>query len=347
MSSIDYIIVGQGLAGSILDFTFRKNGLHGIVIDNGHKNAASKVGAGVINPLTGRKYVKSWMIDDLLPRAREIYDQLGTLIGVPIHSERNILRALYTIQEENEWEVKTDLKETRHYKAEVDCSKYDGFINPALSYGELQGGMQVHLPVLINVYRKFLEKYKFIVEQEFDFNKLSCSDDGVEYDVLKAENIFFAEGHKVKSNPYFSHLAHEPSKGEALIIKVDNCEADKILKQKLFIVPFGEGVFWVGAGYEWSFQDEKPTSSEKDRIMKILDDNLKAPYQILDHIAAVRPTVMDRRPYIGPHYDHKNMYIFNGFGTKGASLVPYWSEHLMRHMLFKEPLAKEVSPERT
>lgn len=347
MPSFDYIIVGQGVAGSILDFSLRKNGLHGIVIDNGHKDAASKVAAGVINPLTGRKYVKSWMIDELLPRAQEVYGQLSKLIGVPLFHDRNIIRALHNIKEENEWELKINSEESKHFKADnAELEQYEPVINAAMSYGELQSGMQVHLPVLIRAYKQFLLKYKFIVEQEFNFDKLELHDDHISYETIKAETIIFAEGYRVKSNPYFSHLAHEPSKGEALLIKIENCDPQKILKQKLSFVPFGDGVFWVGSGYEWEFKDANPTASEKEKMIKILDKNLKVPYKIIDHIAAIRPTVLDRRPYIGPHYNHKNIYIFNGFGTKGASLVPYWAEHLMRHMCFKEPISPFVSLER-
>jgi len=347
MASFDYIIVGQGVAGSILDFYLRKNGLQGVVIDNGHKDAASKVAAGVINPLTGRKYVKSWMIDDLLPRAQEIYGQLSKLIGVPLFHHRNILRSLYNAKEENEWELKTSMEESLQFRVEkARLEGYENLINEASSYGELNGGMQVHLPVLIKAYKQFLAKYKFIVQQEFDFDKLKIHEAYVEYETLKAEMIIFAEGYRVKSNPYFSHLAHEPSKGEALIIKVENGNVDKILKQKLSFVPFGDGIFWVGSGYEWDFKNADPTTSEKEKMIKILNDNLKVPYEIIDHIAAVRPTVLDRRPYIGPHYNHHNVFIFNGFGTKGASLVPYWAEHLMRHICFKEPISPHVSLDR-
>lgn len=347
MAQFDYIIVGQGVAGSILDFSLRKNGLQGVVIDNGHKDAASKVAAGVINPLTGRKYVKSWMIDDLLPRAQEIYGQLSKLIGVPLFQDRNVIRALYNAQEENEWELKSSLKETQQFRVEeADLEDFDSIINKRFSYGELTSGMQVHLPVLINAYRQFLGKYKFIVQQEFDFDKLKINEDFVTYETLQAESIIFAEGYRVKSNPYFSHLAHEPSKGEALIIKVENCNPSKILKQKLSIVPFGDGIFWVGSGYEWEFENADPTQSEKEKMIGILKDNLSVPFEVIDHIAAIRPTVLDRRPFIGPHYNHKNVYIFNGFGTKGASLVPFWAEHLMRHLCFKEPISPQVSLER-
>ncbi len=347
MEQLDYIIVGQGLAGSLLDFSFRKNGLHGVVIDNGHKNAASKVAAGMINPITGRKYVKSWMIDELLPRAIEIYGQLSKLVGVELFAERNIVRALYSRAEENEWEIKTTLEQTKKFRVDKPVlNEYSKFIKPSLSYGELTKGYHVHVPVIIRAYRAFLEKYKFIVETQFNHSKLKIENDGFVYDLVKAKQVFFCDGYKVNQNPFFNDINHQPSKGEALIIKVQDFEPNKILKQKLNFVPFGQGVFWVGAGYEWEFENEKPTKGERDRIEKILKDNLSKPYKVIDHIAAVRPTVIDRRPYIGAHKIHSNMFLFNGFGTKGASLIPYWSEHLMRHICFKEPLASEVFPYR-
>jgi glycine/D-amino acid oxidase-like deaminating enzyme len=49
-------------------------------------------------------------------------------------------------------------------------------------------------------------------------------------------------------------------------------------------------------------------------------------YEVLSASAGVRPTTNDRRPFIGWHPENKAVGIFNGFGTKGVSLVPYFSK---------------------
>jgi glycine/D-amino acid oxidase-like deaminating enzyme len=51
------------------------------------------------------------------------------------------------------------------------------------------------------------------------------------------------------------------------------------------------------------------------------------PFEIVDHLAAIRPTVRDRKPYLGRHNLHSNLYIFNGLGAKGSSLGPFFAAH--------------------
>ncbi len=347
MKTLDYLIVGQGIAGSILDFTLRKNGFHGVVVDNGHKDSSSKVGAGVINPLTGRKFVKSWQFDQIEPRARSVYDQFSKLIGFDIASPRNIIRILHQLKDENEWELRTTEKSTERFRVEVpDLEMYKEFIHKGEKYGELTGGSQVHMPVLIKAYQQFLKKYKFLVSEEFDYAALETNQECYEYKGLKVEYVIFAEGYKASQNPYFEDLPFRPAKGEALIVKIKDFSPSKILKQNLNLVPLGEGVFWVGSGFDQHFKDTQPSEAEKTRMTKTLDELLKVPYDIIDHISAVRPCTQDRKPLIGRHETHKNLFVFNGFGTKGASLVPYWAEALVRHINFKEPLPNSVNPYR-
>jgi glycine/D-amino acid oxidase-like deaminating enzyme len=55
--------------------------------------------------------------------------------------------------------------------------------------------------------------------------------------------------------------------------------------------------------------------------------------EVLRHNAGVRPTVRDRRPLLGAS-TQKNVYHFNGMGTRGvlnAPLLAAWmSDYLMR-----------------
>jgi len=60
---IDYLIIGQGICGTFLSWYLRKAGISFIVIDEPRPDTASRVAAGIINPVTGRRIVKTWLIN--------------------------------------------------------------------------------------------------------------------------------------------------------------------------------------------------------------------------------------------------------------------------------------------
>src|SRR5690242_11907361 len=88
----DILIVGQGLAGTLLAWEFERAGISFTMVDDGHASAASLVAAGLLNPITGRRFVKSWHIDTLLPAARLIYRELEEALGVTLWREKRIRR---------------------------------------------------------------------------------------------------------------------------------------------------------------------------------------------------------------------------------------------------------------
>src|SRR4030095_10395945 len=72
----DFLIVGQGIAGSLLYHALTKAGASCVIIDDNKPNSASRVAAGAINPFTGRRVVKAWMIDDLIPVFKKTYYEI-------------------------------------------------------------------------------------------------------------------------------------------------------------------------------------------------------------------------------------------------------------------------------
>jgi glycine/D-amino acid oxidase-like deaminating enzyme len=60
----------------------------------------------------------------------------------------------------------------------------------------------------------------------------------------------------------------------------------------------------------------------------------------------IRPTTIDRRPIIGCHPLYKNLVIFNGLGTKGVSLAPYFSAQVAQWLEGKGEILKEVNIKR-
>ena len=90
----DILIVGQGLAGTMLGWACERAGISFAVVDTGHAGAATTVAAGIINPITGRRLVKSWEVDRLLPLARATYRDIEAALGVPVWREMRVWRRL-------------------------------------------------------------------------------------------------------------------------------------------------------------------------------------------------------------------------------------------------------------
>src|ERR1700736_2473161 len=88
---VDILIIGQGICGTFLSWYLEKAGLSFLVIDEARPFTASKAAAGLINPVTGRCLVKSWMIDELLPFANRAYRDIGEALGISCLEQRNVV----------------------------------------------------------------------------------------------------------------------------------------------------------------------------------------------------------------------------------------------------------------
>lgn len=80
MKKIEVLIVGQGLAGTLLAFELHLAGLDVCIVNNPQKSTATRVAAGMVNPLVFKRMTKSWMVDELLPVMKKRYRVLEELL---------------------------------------------------------------------------------------------------------------------------------------------------------------------------------------------------------------------------------------------------------------------------
>jgi len=344
MPKYDFLIVGQGLAGTLISWVLRKHYQKEVAhVDRGHDTAASTAAAGLMNPITGRRYVKSWRFDDLLPEALTIYRELEEELHVSLVNQRNIIRSLFNRREENDWLVRTGDPDYQKYMLDTpDLQQYAQYIRPTFRYGEVQHSAQVHIGRLITAFRQKLKEEGRILEEPFRYDGLSVGAQGVQYGTLKADAVIFAEGAQAADNPYFNYLPFGGAKGQAIWVRIPGIHFEKILKQRIFIVPWKDDIYWIGSTNANRFPHDQPTEEARQFLHDRLEDILTVPFEVLDHRSAIKPTVRDRRPFLGQHPTHNNLYIFNGLGTKGTSLGPYWARHLCAFILKNGILDKEV-----
>lgn len=342
---VDYLLVGQGIAGTILAHFLLESGCSVHVVDDANPRSSTAVAAGLINPITGRNFVKSWRVEEFLPVAVETYKSLEKKFNTKFYHPRNIVRAIFNAGEQNEWLAKSANPGYDRFVVE-DAAKsiFENTVTDAYDFIEIAEGAKVDVGVIITKFREYFKSIHSYSEEKFDFEQLDINPESINYKNIEAEKIIFCEGADVKNNPYFNYLPFLGDKGEVLIVKVPGTGFEKILKHQVYLIPTGEkDTYWVGATMRREFPDNLPSEWGREFLLNKLEKVLTVPYEIIDHRAAVRPTVRDRRPFIGPHPANDRLFLFNGMGSKGTSLVPFWAKHTVDHFLKNSELDKEVN----
>src|SRR5688500_16078345 len=85
------LIIGQGLCGTFLHWYLSKEGSKCVVADPGNRDGASHIAAGSINPVTGRRIVQTWMIDELMPFAFNAYKKLEQELNAELIAQTDIV----------------------------------------------------------------------------------------------------------------------------------------------------------------------------------------------------------------------------------------------------------------
>ena len=319
----DVAVVGQGIAGSLLSWFLKQAGMKVLVIDESHMGSSSALAAGIVNPVTGKSFVPSWNIGLFLPFALKTYREMESNLGISLVKEVNIIRSLYSIQDENTWFARSDDPVVGMYiRDRADLSEFEGKVRPPYSYGETQGTFQVDLALLMeNLKIKWLSSGNYL-ESKFDHNSIEFRDEGFYYQGIKFRKVVFCEGYRAKENKFFPGLGMGPSKGEVLLVKIPGANFRKMYKDQIFIVHQYNDIYWVGSGYQWNAPDDLPTPAIRQKLESQLSAILTIPYEVVGHKAAIRPTMHTRRPIFSEHSEYKGMYLFNGLGTKGTSIGP-------------------------
>ena len=195
---------------------------------------------------------------------------------------------------------------------------------------------------MLDSYKEFLLQKGFYEETSFDYSQLVVNSDSVEYKNKKAKHIIFAEGFGMLSNPFFNKLPLDGTKGELLLIKAPNLNIDVIVKSSVFVLPFGNDYYKVGATYNWEDKTNIPTEAAKKELTDNLKELINCDFEIIEHYAGVRPTVKDRRPLVGTHPLYKNVHVLNGLGTRGVMLAPAMAKNLFNHIENQTPLDKHI-----
>jgi hypothetical protein len=338
---IDYIIVGNGLAGISFAEIALQNNKSIFVFDN-NSQPSSRVAGGLYNPVVLKRFSEVWKAKEQIDFAFPLYHTIQTKLNVVFDFELPILRKLYSVEEQNNWFQAADKPNLAPFLApKLVTSSYESIASP-FHYGKVNHTGYLNISTLIEAYSNYLKSLKIFSDEGFQYDEIEFSENGIQYKNLKARHIIFAEGFGLHANPYFNDLPLDGTKGELLIIKAPNLNLDVVIKSSVFMLPIGNDLYKVGATYDWSDKTNNPTEAGKQELIEKLTELISCDFEIVQHFAGVRPTVKDRRPLVGTHPNHSQLHVLNGLGTRGVMLGPYLANQLFEHIENQLQLEKEI-----
>lgn len=310
--SPEVLIVGQGLAGSLLGWELEKAGVRFAIADAGHAwSATAAAAAGIVNPITGRRLVKTWQAETLLPLARETYRELGETLAVPLWTPMRVRRLFADDRERATFATKARSGELTPFAGEGDA---DGFW--------IEDAARVDLRALLFGLRERWRRSGVLRAERVDVTA-PCTGYTVTIDCTGLEG---ARGGA------FGFVPWEFSKGEVLEIAIEGLAPGVVVNRRHWVMPVSATRAWVGATHEPGVVGREPTAAGRAVLEASARELVGKGFSVAGHFAGVRVNLPDKRPVAGRHPSHLGLGTINGLGAKGVMLAPWlaraWAAHL-------------------
>lgn len=324
------LVVGQGLAGSWVAWYLRKRAVSVTVVDPGIATTSSRVAAGLITPITGRRLHTTWKGAVVTPVAYAAYADVEATFDVRVLDKRPLRRIFRDASMPALFATRCATDEFDWLRvAALQPGTYDGVDFP-------HGGFEVDAAAVeTTVFLDTMRATLGVTPETVDVARWSDLDR--EYDT-----VIWCDGWTAQRHPLWEWLPFAPVKGEILDVHIQGFSIDHMLSAGIWLVPRGNDRYRLGSTYDWDTLDDVPTEHARTTLLEQARQLLQRDIVVEGHRAAVRPASHMRRPYVGRHPVYPRHVICNGFGTKGSLLTPWVAQHLVEHLVDALPLDAEI-----
>lgn len=341
----DVIVVGQGLAGSALAWSLTWRHQRVLVIDRAEAVTSSRVAAGLMTPITGKKLVPSWRWDRFWNAATNFYRRVEQQTSSSFFYPQRILRLFASPLEQQYFAKRLDSEFVGLVEQPKHLVNADQFDVPLGGFEMIEGG-RLAVQAYLAASRKHFESEGAFLTADFSAdNDIELTVNGLRIPRfgISARRLVFCQGFNATSNPWFQNIDFKPAKGEILTLRISDLKEERIVSNGVWLMPIGNGLFRAGATYEWSELNSVPTNAGREEICQRLREFLRLPFEIVSHDAAVRPILRHYYPVVMVHRDHPQLGYFNGLGSKGSLQSPWLADHFAGVLLGEHSLDQAVS----
>ena len=243
--NFDVLIVGQGLAGSLLAWELLQQGVRTMVIDNHHQGSSSMVAAGIINPITGHRINLTEHFEDYLSVAKDTFAAIHKMLQPQndFFFEIAQLRLIKNpgqqgyfeqrLEQENYQKFleayKQNLSDTRLRSNSIvknQSAEQLVFRQPGYGIAQIKHSYQVDTMALLACLEQWLVSQLAFIKTKLDYQQIKFTAGGIEYQsdeqLLHAKKIIFCEGYQAIHNPWLKSLPFKLAKGDILTVETDH-----------------------------------------------------------------------------------------------------------------------------
>lgn len=330
----NFLIIGQGVAGSLLAWELLKRDKRVIIVDNNHKFSSSIISAGIINPIIGKRFSIADEFDLFFERALKTYQELKTQFDQTFFEELDILRIFQNKDERDHWQRKVASNVGQQYcKQNNSAGNFHPFLQDSLGSVIVERSGFCYTERLLSALKEYFDDQNMLVQQKFNYDDLVIEGNGVRYNGDRFDLIVFCEGYQAQWNPWFDWIPFNSVKGEILKIKMQGNELPHMIINKgKWCAPIGEQEWMAGSSYIWDHLDCEPTKDACAQIVNGLNQMFNRDIKVVDHKAGVRPVIDDQKVVLGRHPKIQSLAIFNGLGSKGFLTASTYAIHLAEYL---------------
>ena len=325
------LIIGQGLAGTALAWRLHERGVPFVIVDPNEAGTCSKVAAGLVTPITGRRVKPTWRVDELLPVAMEFYRQLEKMFGVKLFHPLPLVR-LFNEPREVEWWRGRAGESGIHQWIDEEAS----LVSEAEFNAEFGGIVQRHAgwldtQIYLRISLEHFVREARVVQDSIRDDEIEEGEGCMRWRGESFSTVVFCRGGEERlATRFFPWLRFDCARGVITTLRAGLSER-RMVNRGGWIIPRGDGTWRAGATYEFDLRTPMETSVADLRAK--LSRLLRVPFEIDDAQAGVRPIIKHRQLVLGRHPAHPRVAVFNGLGSKGVLRAPFFARMLAEHFL--------------
>ena len=341
---IDTLIIGQGLAGSLLAWKLLERGQRVLVVDKDEPETSSKVAAGLLTPISGSRFNFPEGLTERLSAAKQMYWEVEEKTGRRVFHHTRIARLFRNGVEKGNFEKKREASpeewESFQDTLTIDSEKFH------VPYGgfEMKEGGWLDVPAFLEATRQhLLERIGYAIAS-VDLGEIIVGSElgeasGVRWKRIEADRVILAQGWQGNQNRFFDWVPMNSAAGDILELEIPDLEEEtRIVNRGGWLLPLGFGRFRAGSTYRHDFGDGGPSAEGRQEVLTKLEDISSCEHRVTSHRTAIRPIIRRSQVFMGTHPDFPEVSFFNGLGSKGVLNGPWHASQLVAHLLDGEEI---------